>query len=104
MIYPAGRYNLSFDICSAVICAFLLLYLAIAGNLRVRRTRSFFWVVLCILLCSCGLVGPYHRRRVAGVLKIANIRLPRSCCFSIRCSWFVPPCTLAVRFLRALAR
>lgn len=54
MLYPAGRYNLSYDICSIAICAFVLLYLIATGNLRIRRIRSYFWLVVCMLLCSSG--------------------------------------------------
>lgn len=54
MIYPAGRYNLNFDICAIVISVLLVLYIAISGNFRVRRVRTFFYVVLCTLACSSG--------------------------------------------------
>lgn len=54
MIYPAGRYNLNFDICAIIISALLVLYIVISGNFRVRRVRSFFYVVLCMLACSSG--------------------------------------------------
>lgn len=54
MIYPSGRYNLNFDICAIIMCSFLVLYLLIFKSLRIRRTRSYFWIVLCMLLCSSG--------------------------------------------------
>ncbi len=54
MIYPAGRYNLNFDICAIIICILMILYLVIGQNLRVRRIRAFFGVVLGMLVCSSG--------------------------------------------------
>lgn len=52
MIYPAGRYNLNFDVCAIIMCALLALYLVFFKNLHVRRTRSFFMIALCMLICS----------------------------------------------------
>lgn len=54
MIYPAGRYNLNFDVCAIIISTLLIIYMAVAGNFRVRRIRSFFYVALCMLACSSG--------------------------------------------------
>lgn len=54
MIYPAGRYNLNFDICAMIISLLLIAYLIFAANLKVRRTRSYFWVALAMFLSACG--------------------------------------------------
>lgn len=67
MIYPAGRYNLNFDICAIVMAALLLLYLTITQNLHVRRVRLLFWVTLCMLLCSAGELGMDITRNDNGI-------------------------------------
>lgn len=54
MIYPAGRYNLNFDMCAIIISVLMIIYLFTVQNLHVRRVRSFFYVVLCMLACSSG--------------------------------------------------
>lgn len=54
MIYPTGRYNLNFDICSTAICIYLIIYLILTANLKVRRVRMFFFITVCMLLCSSG--------------------------------------------------
>lgn len=54
VIYPVGRYNLNFDISAIILCVFLLVYLIVAENLRVRRIRAYFGIVACMLVCTVG--------------------------------------------------
>lgn len=52
MLYPSGRYNLNFDICSILLCIFILFFFINRKNLRMRRIRAFFMVAIFMLLCS----------------------------------------------------
>lgn len=54
MFYPAGRYNLNFDVCAIFLCGFMLLYFILKKNLHIRRVRAIFWVALFMLLSASG--------------------------------------------------
>lgn len=52
MLYLSRKYNLNFDVSAIIICVLLLLYLIVCKNLRIRRIRTYIWIVLCMLLTS----------------------------------------------------
>ena len=54
LLYPAGRYNLNFDVCSVLLCLFILILFLTRKNLRIRRIRSFITVLIGMMLSSYG--------------------------------------------------